>query len=119
MLKSPSISTRPLLKPETEIGTKADFEIKSYLFWPFSGIFGTNLVTESGNADIPNISTRPLLKPETEFVTEKDFEIKSGEDIDVIDTVADETSTADYEYYYVYYDEEGNMVIFFRIYRQS
>ena len=72
-------------------------------------------MTESGNADIPNISTRPLLKPETEFVTEKDFEIKSGEDIDVIDTVADETSTADYEYYYVYYDEEGNMVIFFKI----
>ena len=71
------------------------------------------MVTESGNDDIPNISTRPLLKPETEFVTEKDFEIKSGEDIDVIDTVADETSTADYEYYYVYYDEEGNMVIFF------
>ena len=81
----------------------------------FSGIFGTNLVTESGNADIPNISTRPLLKPETEFVTEKDFEIKSGEDIDVIDSVADEeTSTADYEYYYVYYDEEGNMVKFFQ-----
>ena len=71
-------------------------------------------MTESGNADIPNISTRPLLKPETEFVTEKDFEIKSGEDIDVIDTVVDETSTADYEYYYVYYDEEGNMVIFFQ-----
>ena len=70
------------------------------------------MVTES---DIPNISTRPLLKPETEFVTEKDFEIKSGEDIDVIDSVADEeTSTADYEYYYVYYDEEGNMVNFFQ-----
>ena len=47
-------------------------------------------------------------------MTEKDFEIKSGEDIDVIDTVVDETSTADYEYYYVYYDEEGNMVIFFQ-----
>ena len=87
-------------------------KICNQIFWPFSGIFGTN-------ADIPNISTRPLLKPEMEFVTEKDFEIKSGEDIDVIDTVADETSTADYEYYYVYYDEEGNMVIFFRIFRQS
>ena len=55
------------------------------------------------------ISTRPLLKPD-QSVVEADFEVKSAEDIDVIDTVPDEESSTEYEYYYVYYDEEGNMV---------
>ena len=68
------------------------------------------MVTEAINNEVPNMSTRPLLKPE-QVVTEADIEVKSGEDIDVIDTVPDETSTDEYEYYYVYYDEDGNMVI--------
>ena len=73
------------------------------------GIFDNDLVTEAINAGIPNISTRPLLKPD-QSVVEADFEVKSAEDIDVIDTVPDEESSTEYEYYYVYYDEEGNMV---------
>ena len=37
---------------------------------------------------------------------------KSSEDVDVIDVDVSEldTKNANYEYYYVYYDEEGNVV---------
>ena len=73
-----------------------------------AGIFDPEAVTDAifGVAE-ESISTKPLLND-----VQDDIEIKEdikGLDDDVVD-ISVPTKNKDYEYYYVYYDEAGNVV---------
>ena len=80
-----------------------------------AGIFDVNAVTEALNGDHVPVSTRPLMKPEEAVITEAGFELKGAPEDDdasddVIDVEPEKKPTTEYEYYYVYYDEEGNVL---------